>query len=87
MPKALRCSVLAFDGYVLLMRHAGSPTATPSPQTADPENKVLEQQLGGKGRTTATAMGVEAFHIPVGTVKRQCGGKSRRARDAGPGSF
>lgn len=61
---------LRHGGYVLLMRHASSPTALPSPQTADPENKALERQLDDNGRATATAMGraIKVLHIPVGTI-------------------
>lgn len=61
---------LRHGGYVLLMRHASSPTKSPDKAMADPENTGLERQLDEKGRATAKAMG-EAFRrlrIPVGPV-------------------
>ena len=57
-------------GYVLLMRHASSPTATPNKLSADPDNPKLERQLDRKGRRTARAMGeaIKALRIPIGDV-------------------
>jgi phosphohistidine phosphatase SixA len=57
-------------GYVLLMRHASSPTARPDHRIADPDNRTLERQLDAKGRSTATAMGraIKALHIQVNKV-------------------
>ena len=57
-------------GYVLLMRHASSPTTLPTKQTADPENIAIERQLDEKGRNSAIAMGqaIKKLKIPVGMV-------------------
>jgi phosphohistidine phosphatase SixA len=57
-------------GYVLVMRHASSPSEPPAKESADVENTRDERQLDEKGRTTSTAMG-NALHqlkIPVGQV-------------------
>jgi phosphohistidine phosphatase SixA len=57
-------------GYVVVMRHASSPSEPPAKESADAENTRDERQLDEKGRTTATAMG-KALHelkIPVGEV-------------------
>jgi phosphohistidine phosphatase SixA len=57
-------------GYVVVMRHASSPSEPPAKDSADAENTRDERQLDEKGRTTATAMG-NALHklkIPVGEV-------------------
>ena len=57
-------------GYVVVMRHASSPSDPPAKDSADAENTRDERQLDEKGRTTATAMG-KALHnlmIPVGEV-------------------
>jgi phosphohistidine phosphatase SixA len=64
--------VLALEhgGYVLVMRHASSPSEPPAKESADAENTRDERQLDENGRTTATAMG-KALHdlkIPVGAV-------------------
>jgi phosphohistidine phosphatase SixA len=64
--------VLALEhgGYVLVMRHASSPSVPPAKESADAENTRNERQLDENGRTTATAMG-KALHdlkIPVGAV-------------------
>ena len=64
--------VLALEhgGYVLVMRHASSPSEPPAKESADAENTRDERQLDDNGRTTATAMG-RALHdlkIPVGAV-------------------
>lgn len=57
-------------GYVLVMRHASSPSNPPDKSTADPENTGLERQLDKKGRTTAEAMGraFKSLSIPVGQI-------------------
>lgn len=54
-------------GYVLLMRHASSPTARPDKASADRENTTLERQLDKNGRNTSRAMGVamRALHLPI----------------------
>lgn len=57
-------------GYVLVMRHASSPSQPPAKDSTDAENTRAERQLDEKGRTLATAMG-KALHdlkIPVGAV-------------------
>jgi phosphohistidine phosphatase SixA len=48
-------------GYVVVMRHASSPSEPPAKDSADAENTRDERQLDEKGRTTATAMG-KALH-------------------------
>lgn len=57
-------------GFVIVMRHASSPTAAPSAQDADPGNTKLERQLDGEGKQSAIAMGkaIKALHIPIGKV-------------------
>jgi phosphohistidine phosphatase SixA len=57
-------------GYVLLMRHASSPTILPDKQSVDPDNIALERQLDEKGRNSAIAMGqaIKKLGIPVGAV-------------------
>ena len=54
-------------GYVLLMRHASSPTARPDKAAADRENTTLERQLDKTGRSTSRAMGkaIRALHLPI----------------------
>jgi len=61
---------LRHGGYVLVMRHASSPTNLPDKSAADPGNVGLERQLDEKGRSTAEAMGraFKAAHIPVGEI-------------------
>jgi phosphohistidine phosphatase SixA len=57
-------------GYVVVMRHASSPSEPPAKDSADAENTRDERQLDEKGRTTVTAMG-KALHdlkIPLGEV-------------------
>jgi hypothetical protein len=57
-------------GYVLLMRHAHSPSAPPDRSGADPGNINLERQLDETGRSTVRAMGeaIRRLRIPVGAV-------------------
>ena len=57
-------------GYVLVMRHASSPTEAPTPQAANPDNLKLERQLDEAGRSSARAMGeaMRALKIPIGDV-------------------
>ena len=57
-------------GYIVVMRHASSPRATPAKETADAENTKLERQLDDTGRTTARAMGeaIRKLKVPVGKV-------------------
>ena len=63
-------AALRQGGYVLVMRHASSPLATPDKDTADPENTALERQLDETGRETARDMGmaIKQLGIPIGTV-------------------
>ena len=63
-------AALRQGGYVLVMRHASSPVATPDKDTADPENTALERQLDETGRETAREMGdaIKQLGIPIGTV-------------------
>jgi phosphohistidine phosphatase SixA len=57
-------------GYVLLMRHAHSPSAPPDKAHADVANVKLERQLDEAGRTSARAMGeaLRKLRIPIGAV-------------------
>jgi phosphohistidine phosphatase SixA len=61
---------LRHGGYVLVMRHASSPRATPTAETAEPDNSRLERQLDAVGRSSARAMGeaIRTLRIPVGDV-------------------
>jgi phosphohistidine phosphatase SixA len=63
-------AALREGGYVLVMRHASSPTVPPDKATADRENTALERQLDENGRNTARAMGkaLRALHIPIHEV-------------------
>jgi len=63
-------TALRQGGYVLLMRHARSPSTPPAAGAADADNAKLERQLDDTGRETASAMGVaiRALHIPIGEV-------------------
>ena len=57
-------------GYILVMRHASSPSEPPPRESADAENTRDERQLDEKGRTTAIAMGraLQELKIAVGEV-------------------
>jgi phosphohistidine phosphatase SixA len=57
-------------GYVLVMRHAHSPHASPRPEDAAPGNSALERQLDEPGRASAVAMGraLEQLDIPIAEV-------------------
>jgi len=63
-------TALRQGGYVVLMRHASSPTTPPTAQSADSANTRLERQLDETGRNTAQAMGtaIKTLCIPVGEV-------------------
>ena len=63
-------SALREGGYVLVMRHASSPTMPPDKASADRENTGLERQLDETGRNTARAMGkaIKALHLPIRDV-------------------
>jgi phosphohistidine phosphatase SixA len=63
-------AALRQGGYVLVMRHASSPSAPPAADAAARDNRNLERELDAQGRASARAMG-EAFRrlgIPVGVV-------------------
>jgi phosphohistidine phosphatase SixA len=64
-------SALRGGGYVIVMRHASSPTALPDAATADPGNPRHERQLDSAGRAAATAMGqaLKRLKIPVASVR------------------
>jgi phosphohistidine phosphatase SixA len=68
--RTLAGGALRKGGYVLVMRHASSPFAPPSKETADPENTRLERQLDERGRIAARNMGaaIKRLAIPVGDV-------------------
>ena len=63
-------NALRQGGFVLVMRHASSPTAIPAKADAAPGNFAPERQLDAKGREDARAMGeaFKALRIPVGAV-------------------
>lgn len=67
--KALVAAMHA-GGYVLVMRHAGSPRTPPDPAQAEPDNVQHERQLDGPGRAAARAMGeaLQRLQIPIGLV-------------------
>ena len=69
MPDQLAAQ-LRQGGYVLVMRHASSPSALPTKETARPGNTTLERQLDDAGRRDAAAMGdaLRALKIPIGSV-------------------
>jgi phosphohistidine phosphatase SixA len=58
-------------GYVLVMRHARSPTGLPDKTAVDPENVTGERQLDETGRNTARAMGeaIKTLRIPIADVQ------------------
>ncbi|HJT86560.1 MAG TPA: histidine phosphatase family protein [Bryobacteraceae bacterium] len=63
-------TALRQGGYVIVMRHASSPSQPPEAHAADPENTGRERQLDEKGRTTAAAMGeaLRRLKIPIGEI-------------------
>ena len=63
-------AALQRGGYVLVIRHASSPTQAPDRQSANADNVRLERQLDEQGRAAAAAMGtaLRALKIPVGDV-------------------
>jgi phosphohistidine phosphatase SixA len=63
-------SALREGGYVLVMRHASSPTMPPDKTSADRENTTLERQLDENGRNTARAMGsaMKSLRLPIREV-------------------
>ena len=63
-------AALQRGGYVILMRHASSPSAAPDAAHANTDNVHQERQLDQQGRSSARAMG-EAFRrlkIVIGQV-------------------
>jgi phosphohistidine phosphatase SixA len=61
---------LRAGGFVLVMRHARSPTALPDAQSADPGNPQHERQLDESGKSSARAMGeaLRQLHVPIAEV-------------------
>jgi phosphohistidine phosphatase SixA len=61
---------LRHGGYVLVMRHAHAPDASPSANEADPANTKDERQLDAAGQSAALAMGtaLRKLHLPIGAV-------------------
>ncbi len=57
-------------GYVIVMRHASSPSEVPGKATANPDNVKPERQLDQEGRASSTAMGkaLRGLKIPIGAV-------------------
>lgn len=57
-------------GYVLVMRHASSPSEPPDAASAQPDNVTRERQLDEEGRRTANAMGeaLRRLQIPISQV-------------------
>ncbi|MBN9589609.1 MAG: histidine phosphatase family protein [Alphaproteobacteria bacterium] len=55
-------------GYVLVMRHASSPTTPPA--SPDPGNMAHERQLDDRGKAAARAMGdaLHAMRITIGKI-------------------
>jgi phosphohistidine phosphatase SixA len=55
-------------GYVIVMRHASSPSEVP--EKPNPDNVPPERQLDAQGRDTSTAMGetLRRLKIPIGEV-------------------
>jgi phosphohistidine phosphatase SixA len=63
-------SALRQGGHVIVMRHASSPRAIPTKETANPDNVKLERQLDENGRASAMSIGaaLRGLKIPIGTV-------------------
>jgi phosphohistidine phosphatase SixA len=61
---------LKAGGYVLVMRHAHSPSAPPGPGAADPANRTGERQLDAEGVKQAEAIGrgLKGAGVRVGPV-------------------
>lgn len=57
-------------GYVIVMRHASSPSQPPDAQAADADNVKRQRQLDERGRASATEMGeaLRRLKIPIGQV-------------------
>ncbi len=63
-------AALRGGGYVLVTRHASSPSQRPDKASANADNVDLERQLDHNGRATAVAMGqvLRALNVPLGEV-------------------
>ncbi len=63
-------AALRQGGYVLVFRHASSPAALPTTETANADNVTLERQLDAAGRADATALGaaLRRLQVPIGDV-------------------
>jgi phosphohistidine phosphatase SixA len=63
-------NALKTGGYVILMRHASSPTMPPDKASAQPDNIAVERELDEAGRASARVMGaaMKAMRLPVGAV-------------------
>lgn len=63
-------AALRHGGYVVVMRHAHAPDASPSAQDADPGNTKDERQLDAAGRSAAQRLGaaLRALRLPIGAV-------------------
>jgi phosphohistidine phosphatase SixA len=61
---------LKAGGYVILMRHASSPTMPPDKASAQPDNIAVERELDEAGRQSARLMGeaLKTMRLPVGAV-------------------
>ena len=70
VPSDTLIAALRDGGHVIVMRHAASPRAVPSKETANPDNTTPERQLDAAGRESAKAMGkaLRDLKIPVGDV-------------------
>lgn len=62
--------MLKTGGYVLVLRHAHSPSTPPAPAGADPPNRTGERQLDAEGVRQAEAIGqgMKAAGVPIGPV-------------------
>lgn len=62
--------LLRSGGYVLVMRHAQSPLARPSPGEAAPGNARRERQLSAAGMASAREIGaaLHELRIPIGRI-------------------
>ena len=69
-PAASVVAALRQGGLVVVMRHASSPSATPTREQANPDNTTLERQLDQAGRDGARVMGqaLRDLKVPIGQV-------------------
>jgi phosphohistidine phosphatase SixA len=63
-------AALRAGGYVIVMRHASSPSRPPDAALANADNQQLERQLDEAGRASARDMGeaLRRLQIPIGSV-------------------